>query len=303
MPPTWIDDRRIPAQAGLSPTCRRGDAPGRGLGSVVSRTWVLPSADLEIVTASSSSTWCCDTSRYVAVRNSWARNASPKEIPTIVSAAGAVAGSFTRPSSHRLRRSRGGGHIVGPCLLRPTSTSPSCCRSGPTRRRTASSPPKASSGRDPAGLVPQGRARRDHAADAGGDARHRPLPAPGPLRQLRTILDDPEASENDRFVALDLLKNAAIAAGGMLPMCQDTGTAIVKGKKGQLVVTGGGDEGDRRRRAADVPHEQPALQPDGADHDVRGEEHRHEPAGRDQALGDRRRRVQVPVHRQGGGRS
>jgi fumarate hydratase, class I len=62
------------------------------------------------------------------------------------------------------------------------------------------------------------------------------------LQQLRNILDDPEASDNDRFVALDLLKNAAIAAGGVLPMCQDTGTAIVKGKKGQYVFTGGGDE-------------------------------------------------------------
>ena len=65
---------------------------------------------------------------------------------------------------------------------------------------------------------------------------------PGHLRQLRSILDDPEASPNDRFVALDLLKNASIAAGGVLPMCQDTGTAIVKGKRGQRVITGGGDE-------------------------------------------------------------
>src|SRR6478735_3913860 len=65
---------------------------------------------------------------------------------------------------------------------------------------------------------------------------------PGHLQQLRNILDDPEASDNDRFVALDLLKNASIAAGGILPMCQDTGTAIVKGKKGQFVFTGGGDE-------------------------------------------------------------
>jgi fumarate hydratase class I len=64
----------------------------------------------------------------------------------------------------------------------------------------------------------------------------------GHLQQLRNILDDPEASDNDRFVALDLLKNAAISAGGVLPMCQDTGTAIVKGKKGQFVFTGGGDE-------------------------------------------------------------
>jgi len=62
------------------------------------------------------------------------------------------------------------------------------------------------------------------------------------LQQLSSILSDPEASANDRFVALDLLKNAGIAAGGVLPMCQDTGTAIVKGKKGQFVMTGGGDE-------------------------------------------------------------
>ena len=64
----------------------------------------------------------------------------------------------------------------------------------------------------------------------------------GHLAQLRKILDDPEASGNDRFVALDLLKNAAIAAGGILPGCQDTGTAIIKGKKGQYVVTGSDDK-------------------------------------------------------------
>ena len=64
---------------------------------------------------------------------------------------------------------------------------------------------------------------------------------PGHLAQLRSILDDPEASPNDRFVARELLKNACIAAGGVLPSCQDTGTAIVKGKKGELVLTGGGD--------------------------------------------------------------
>ncbi len=65
---------------------------------------------------------------------------------------------------------------------------------------------------------------------------------PGHLAQLRKIFDDPESSENDRFVALELLKNASIAAGFVLPGCQDTGTAIVMGKKGQLVFTGGGDE-------------------------------------------------------------
>jgi fumarate hydratase class I len=62
------------------------------------------------------------------------------------------------------------------------------------------------------------------------------------LQQLTNIVKDPEASPNDRFVAIDLLKNANIAAGGVLPMCQDTGTAIVMGKKGQYVLTTGKDE-------------------------------------------------------------
>jgi fumarate hydratase, class I len=65
---------------------------------------------------------------------------------------------------------------------------------------------------------------------------------PGHLQQLARILDDPDASPNDRFVALDLLKNANIAAGGVLPMCQDTGTAIVMGKRGRHVLTDGRDE-------------------------------------------------------------
>src|SRR6516162_6532956 len=65
---------------------------------------------------------------------------------------------------------------------------------------------------------------------------------PGHLRQLRSILDDPEASPNDRYVARDLMQNACIAAGGVLPMCQDTGTAIVMGKRGQQVLTDGRDE-------------------------------------------------------------
>jgi fumarate hydratase, class I len=65
---------------------------------------------------------------------------------------------------------------------------------------------------------------------------------PAHLTQLRSIIDDPSASPNDRFVALDLLRNANIAAGGVLPMCQDTGTAIVMGKRGRHVLTDGGDE-------------------------------------------------------------
>jgi fumarate hydratase, class I len=65
---------------------------------------------------------------------------------------------------------------------------------------------------------------------------------PGHLRQLRAILDDAEASPNDRYVARDLLQNACIAAGGVLPMCQDTGTAIIMGKRGGGVLTDGRDE-------------------------------------------------------------
>ena len=65
---------------------------------------------------------------------------------------------------------------------------------------------------------------------------------PAHLQQLANIISDPEASPNDRFVAIDLLKNANIAAGGVLPMCQDTGTAIVMGKKGQHVLTTDKDE-------------------------------------------------------------
>jgi fumarate hydratase, class I len=77
-------------------------------------------------------------------------------------------------------------------------------------------------------------------AEAMHDIAH--LLRPAHLRQLRSILDDPQASPNDRFVAGDLLKNACIAAGGVLPMCQDTGTAIVMGKRGQDVLTDGKDE-------------------------------------------------------------
>ena len=78
------------------------------------------------------------------------------------------------------------------------------------------------------------------AAEAMHDISH--MLRPAHLAQLRRILDDPEASPNDRFVALDLLKNASIAVGGVLPMCQDTGTAIVMGKRGQNVLTEGTDE-------------------------------------------------------------
>jgi fumarate hydratase, class I len=78
------------------------------------------------------------------------------------------------------------------------------------------------------------------AKEAIRDIQH--LLRPSHLAQLRAIIDDPEASGNDRFVAMDLLRNACISAGGVLPMCQDTGTAIVMGKRTESVLTGGGDE-------------------------------------------------------------
>jgi fumarate hydratase, class I len=75
---------------------------------------------------------------------------------------------------------------------------------------------------------------------------------PGHLKQLRAILEDPEASNNDRFVAYDFLKNANIAAGGVLPMCQDTGTAIIMGKKGRFILTDGDDEAALAEGARDA---------------------------------------------------
>src|ERR1700687_94610 len=79
------------------------------------------------------------------------------------------------------------------------------------------------------------------AEQAIGDINH--LLRPAHLAQLAKIFGDPEATGNDKFVAFDLLKNANIAAGGILPMCQDTGTAIVVAKKGRRVWTQGDDEG------------------------------------------------------------
>ncbi len=89
-------------------------------------------------------------------------------------------------------------------------------------------------------LVVESEAIRLLAEQAMIDINH--LLRPGHLKQLAEIIDDPEATANDRFVAYDLLKNANIAAGGVLPMCQDTGTAIVNAKKGRLVWTEGDDE-------------------------------------------------------------
>lgn len=96
-------------------------------------------------------------------------------------------------------------------------------------------------------------ALRELSKTAFGDIAH--LLRPAHLQQLRNILDDPEASDNDHFVALELLKNANIAAGRVLPGCQDTGTAIVMGKKGHLVYTDGSDEAALSAGAGDAYRE------------------------------------------------
>lgn len=85
-----------------------------------------------------------------------------------------------------------------------------------------------------------GETMRELSSTAFGDIAH--LLRPAHLAQLLKILDDPEASDNDRFVAMELLKNANIASGRILPGCQDTGTAIVMGKRGHLVLTDGNDD-------------------------------------------------------------
>src|SRR3989441_1781734 len=99
-------------------------------------------------------------------------------------------------------------------------------------------------------LVVSREALRALSEAAFGDINH--YLRPGHLKQLRSILDDKEASDNDKFVAFDFLKNANIAAGGVLPMCQDTGTAIIMGKKGRLVFTRGDDEAALAEGARDA---------------------------------------------------
>src|SRR5947207_2053846 len=99
-------------------------------------------------------------------------------------------------------------------------------------------------------LVVSREALRELSEAAFGDINH--YLRPGHLKQLRSILDDNEASDNDKFVAFDFLKNANIAAGGVLPMCQDTGTAIIMGKKGCNVITDGDDEAALSEGARDA---------------------------------------------------
>src|SRR5712692_7698873 len=99
-------------------------------------------------------------------------------------------------------------------------------------------------------LIVAREALRTLAEAAFADINH--LLRPSHLAQLRAIVEDPEASDNDKFVAYDFLKNANIAAGGVLPMCQDTGTAIIMGKKGRLVFTDGDDEAALAQGARDA---------------------------------------------------
>jgi fumarate hydratase class I len=99
-------------------------------------------------------------------------------------------------------------------------------------------------------LVVEREALRALAEAAFGDISH--LLRPAHLKSLKSIVEDPEASDNDKFVAFDFLKNANIAAGGVLPMCQDTGTAIIMGKKGRLIFTDGDDEGALAEGARDA---------------------------------------------------
>ncbi len=149
-------------------------------------------------------------------------------------------------------------------------------------------------------------ARRARGADAPG-ARGVPrdrllLPGASTCAQVAAILDDPEASDNDRGVALALLRNAAIAAEGKLPMCQDTGTATIVAQEGAARLD--------RRRATPSTSRAASTRPTTKENlrysqtlpldDVRGEELRHEPAGADRPLRRRRRPLRLPLRRQGG---
>jgi fumarate hydratase class I len=161
-----------------------------------------------------------------------------------------------------LRRARSGLHLLQPCdriaMNAPATITPPYKHTplfplgkDSTRYRKLTSEGvrvESVGGRDL--IVVEREALRALAEAAFGDINH--LLRPGHLKQLRKILDDPQASDNDRFVAYDFLKNANIAAGGVLPMCQDTGTAIIMGKKGRLIFTDGDDEAALAEGARDA---------------------------------------------------
>ena len=130
------------------------------------------------------------------------------------------------------------------------------------------------------------------------DCQH--LLRPGHLAQLRKIIDDPEASANDRFVAFELLKNANIAGGGRAADVPGHRHRDHHGQEGRERL----DLGRRRSRAQPghpqgLHRDQPALQPDGAARHVQGGQHRHQPAGADRPLRHQGQRLQVHVHGQG----
>ena len=165
-------------------------------------------------------------------------------------------------------------------------------------------------GSDPLGLHGTIRGRGDPQGQAGGadapgprGASRRLVPVPGAhLAKVAAILDDPEASANDRGVALALLKNAAWPSGFKLPMCQDTGTATIIGKKGQRVWTG--VQGRRMAVAGDlrdVSEGKPPLLADDPAVDVRGDQLGDEPAGPDRHLCDAGAKYEFLFVAKGGG--
>ena len=151
-------------------------------------------------------------------------------------------------------------------------------------------------------LVVSHEALRVLAEDAYNDINH--LLRPAHLASLKHIVEDPEASDNDKFVAYDFLKNANIAAGGVLPMCQDTGTAIIMGKKGRLVFTDGDDEAALAEGARDTYLKKNLRYSQVAPlsmFEEKNTQQQHAGAGRDLCRGPKglRGRLQIAVHRQG----
>ena len=170
----------------------------------------------------------------------------------------------------------------------PTSPTPTCCRWAPTTPSTACSPARRQHLSTPGRAhVPPGRARGPHHPHRRGDARHRALPAPGaPARSCAAIIDDPEASANDRFVALDLLqqrehrgRRRAADVPGHRHRDRDG-----QARPSTCSPTGDDERGDRPRRLRRVHQAEPALLAARAADHVGREEHRHQPAGADRAV-------------------
>ena len=187
----------------------------------------------------------------------------------------------------------------------PPTATPRCSRSARTHALPQAHLRPACASRRCSAASAGRRARGDAGAGGGGVHRHQPLCCgPGTWRSSQSILGDPEASDNDRFVAYDFLKNANIAAGGVLPMCQDTGTAIIMGKKGRLVFTDGDDEAALAEGARDAYLKRNLRYSQLAPLSMFEENNTKSnmPAQVEiyaEGAGARRGRLQVPVHRQG----